>query len=346
MQRAKLSELMKILKGVSRSFYLSIRILRKPLRAPIGIAYLLARISDTIADTDLVSADIRIKVLNDFDAAVANERTNLDIEPELQSVNSDPKEKHLLNQISRILHFYTFMANEEKHEIKEVLKVVISGQILDLQRFDIEPKLIRALKDDEELDDYTWRVAGVVGKFWNTICKQKNVFDSEEQAKEMELIAIDYGKGLQLVNILRDLPGDLKNNRCYLPKKQLNTVGLKEDDLLDSSNWGSLKSIYMPLVDQAEKYLISGWRYVNRIPERNRLLRLACVWPVLIGLETLTGLRHSNPLSPEGKIKVNRGWVYKMMRSSVLVFLIPGRLSSLPVKLLSDSSQLNRVISP
>ena len=40
-----------LLKSVSRSFYLTIRILPARLQAPIGLAYLLARASDTIADT-------------------------------------------------------------------------------------------------------------------------------------------------------------------------------------------------------------------------------------------------------------------------------------------------------
>ena len=39
-----------VLKGVSRSFYLTLRILPKPLREPVGLAYLLARTADTITD--------------------------------------------------------------------------------------------------------------------------------------------------------------------------------------------------------------------------------------------------------------------------------------------------------
>ena len=39
-----------VLKGVSRSFYLTIRVLPKALREPVGLAYLLARAGDTIAD--------------------------------------------------------------------------------------------------------------------------------------------------------------------------------------------------------------------------------------------------------------------------------------------------------
>ena len=40
-----------VLRSVSRSFYLSLRVLPKPLRDPLSLAYLLARATDTIADT-------------------------------------------------------------------------------------------------------------------------------------------------------------------------------------------------------------------------------------------------------------------------------------------------------
>ena len=49
MQQAALDRLDTVLKRVSRSFYLSLRILPRSLRTPIGLAYLFARAADTIA---------------------------------------------------------------------------------------------------------------------------------------------------------------------------------------------------------------------------------------------------------------------------------------------------------
>ena len=36
------------------------------------------------------------------------------------------------------------------------------------------------------------------------------------------------GKVLQLVNILKDLPEDIRNGRCYLPMDELRRVGINE----------------------------------------------------------------------------------------------------------------------
>src|ERR1700751_775142 len=53
----------KLLRSVSRSFYLSIRFLPAQLREPVALAYLLARATDTVADTAQISASVRMEAL-------------------------------------------------------------------------------------------------------------------------------------------------------------------------------------------------------------------------------------------------------------------------------------------
>src|SRR5437588_11913522 len=53
-----------ILASVSRSFYLSIRLLPKKLRDPVSLGYLLARASDTIADTTDLPVALRAEKLH------------------------------------------------------------------------------------------------------------------------------------------------------------------------------------------------------------------------------------------------------------------------------------------
>ena len=50
--------LTELLRDVSRSFYLTLRVLPRPVRPQIGLAYLLARATDTIADTATGAARI------------------------------------------------------------------------------------------------------------------------------------------------------------------------------------------------------------------------------------------------------------------------------------------------
>ena len=91
---------------------------------------------------------------------------------------------------------------------------------------DASAEKITALETAAELDDYTYRVAGCVGEFWTKIC-HTHLFPNA-RLDEGQLIAdgVRFGKGLQLVNILRDLPADLKKGRCYLPTEKLDAAGL------------------------------------------------------------------------------------------------------------------------
>jgi farnesyl-diphosphate farnesyltransferase len=56
-----------LLRDVSRSFYLTLRVLPREIRPQISLAYLLARATDTIADTKAVPRAKRVETLQQFD---------------------------------------------------------------------------------------------------------------------------------------------------------------------------------------------------------------------------------------------------------------------------------------
>ena len=62
-----------LLASVSRSFYLSLKILPSEIRSAACLGYLLARATDTVADTDAIAAGERLQVLSGMAAAVAGE---------------------------------------------------------------------------------------------------------------------------------------------------------------------------------------------------------------------------------------------------------------------------------
>jgi farnesyl-diphosphate farnesyltransferase len=122
------------------------------------------------------------------------------------------------------------------------------------------------------------------------------------------------------VNILRDLPVDLRKGRCYLPVTRLAEAGLNPADLLLLENMGRFRGSYAHWLDQAEAHLAAGWRYTNTLPRGQVRVRLACAWPILIGAETLARLRRENVLDPTHRIKVNRPEVRSILWWSVLAY--------------------------
>ena len=131
---------------------------------------------------------------------------------------------------------------------------------------------------------------------------------------------VRFGKGLQLVNILRDLPADLRRGCCYLPAERLASLPLAPAELLEPANEPRLRPLYDGYLDRAEGHLRAGWAYTNALPRRSVRLRLACSWPILIGLETLQLLRTGKVLDPRQRIKVSRQRVRQLRLRSVLLY--------------------------
>ncbi len=297
-----------LLRDVSRSFYLTLRVLPKEIRPQVSLAYLLARATDTIADTKAVPRAKRVYALQQLQ--------NLSHVPELGTIaeqQTSPGEKQLLERLEDCIVTLGQFDEADGRRIQELLKIIVGGQIFDLQRFpgETEKELV-ALSNDEELDRYTYMVAGCVGEFWTKMCVAHLPALRDWNAGEMCALGVRFGKGLQLVNVLRDISKDLRIGRCYLPVSE-------PAALLDPRNFETIRPIYTHWLDAALAYLDAGWQYTMRIPRSQRRLRLACVWPIWIGLMTVARLRTENPLDPVRRIKISRNEVYGVIGQSLLV---------------------------
>lgn len=313
-----------LLKGVSRSFYLTLRVLPHPVRESIGLAYLLARATDTVADTDALPASDRLQTLQALLASVLDPGQPA---PDLGKVGGESTttaEQFLLGRFPDCLRMLRSLPADEQALIQRVIEVIVSGQDLDIQRFELSSSSgITALPDASSLDDYTYRVAGCVGEFWTDICMLKLPAMRRLDLSFMRLNGVRFGKGLQLVNILRDLPRDLQQGRCYLPEVELSELGVKPSDLLKPQTQSRIQPLLDRWMDQAMAHLDAGWLYTLMLPPGHWSLRLACAWPVLIGQETLVKLRSAPLLDPEVRVKVTRSKIRRILAGSLLSLPVP-----------------------
>src|SRR5215472_15933945 len=160
------AELWRLLKGVSRSFYLSVRFLPSRIRPAIALGYLLARTSDTIADANSLAAADRLKILNQLRAQLfAMDPSLRDGLKECAQQQREGAERQLLERVEEILACARQLPQNDQDLLLEVLGRIMRGQILDIERFELASSL-RALRSPEELDEYIYLVAGSVGEFW------------------------------------------------------------------------------------------------------------------------------------------------------------------------------------
>ncbi|MFZ1074357.1 MAG: phytoene/squalene synthase family protein [Verrucomicrobiia bacterium] len=320
-----------LLKATSRSFYLTLRVLPAAVRPQIGLAYLLARTTDTIADTELVPLEQRLDALHKLRDRILGSSTAPLNFGDLARQQASPAERVLLEKAEDSLALLQKLSPADLKLVRDVLTTIMGGQELDLRRFaGASAEEIVALETAAALDDYTYRVAGCVGEFWTKMCRA-HLFP-EARLDDVQLLndGVRFGKGLQLVNILRDLPADLHKGRCYLPAEKLEAVKLLPETVLSPANEARFLPLFHEHLDKAESHLAAGWTYTNTLPFGQFRVRLACAWPILIGWRTIEKLRAANVIELQQRVKVSRTEVRGIVIRSVLASPFPKAWRRLP----------------
>jgi farnesyl-diphosphate farnesyltransferase len=300
-----------ILRSVSRSFYLSIRFLPAQLRDPIALAYLLARATDSVADTPEISNLVRIetlKMLSDGIQGKASRDVVVDLIASFVLLQANKGERKLLESLPDCLNWLEQMEQTDRNDIRVVLDKITRGQMLDLERFD-NPNEIRALGTAADLDEYTYLVAGCVGEFWTRLCFRhvRNFTNLSED--QMLALGKRYGMALQLINVLRDAGADLRAGRCYFPEYELSAAHLAPSQILSEPE--RFESIYRAWLEKAKAGLECGMQYSRAIEDRR--VRAATVLPALIGARTLFLLEDAGALALQRTVKVPRHEVRTMI---------------------------------
>jgi farnesyl-diphosphate farnesyltransferase len=260
-----------ILKRVSRSFYLTLSVLPSAVRDQVGLAYLFARSADTIADSGQVDQKTRLDCLGllkaQFLKVEVNDQDIRAIQTVIAPTQSESNEQRLIEELGHCFSLYRQLHREDQKLIAGLLPTLIEGMEFDQMRFQGHSKgEVVALDTMNDLEYYTYAVAGCVGAFWTKMmCAHLSNLSDWDQSV-MVPVGIRYGKGLQLVNILRDLPQDLRKGRCYIPLSLLQEVGLQAKDLLNQKNFFVFRPILRRLILIARDNLDQGWQYTMAVP--------------------------------------------------------------------------------
>jgi farnesyl-diphosphate farnesyltransferase len=311
-----------LLKSVSRSFYLTLRILPVGMRDPVGLAYLLARAADTIADTSLIPPAKRMDLLLSLRSQVnglPDPETLLRMGLEVASQQSDSDEKILLESLGPALTVLSQLSQSDRDAVRDIVTTITKGMEFDLRTFPAESSgHIVALQKFAELDQYTYMVAGCVGEFWTKMTYAHAPGTFTEHPEVVVDRGIRFGKALQMTNVLRDCGKDLRIGRCYLPAPMLARLELTPQDLLLPETSSRAQPVLFELVKTALDHFREAVTYTLSLPAFSIRLRLACLWPVFIGLETLLLLVNNDRwLDPAKVSKIRRGDVYRIMALSL-----------------------------
>ncbi len=275
-----------LLKAVSRSFYLSMVWLPPTMRRGIALGYMLARATDSVADTSTAIPEKRVTVLRDMGRAIAGDLPTYELADLLRTLSGEmaaaqtkSAESILLSRFGECLELLAVVSEQERMLIRRVLATILDGQLWDLTYFAERS----TVDSDENTRRYTYLVAGCVGEFWTDLglATMGDRFCDSSRRDIMAKAGIRYGQGLQLVNILRDMEEDAERGRAYLCS--------------EAHLWQA----------RAVRYLNDGLDYARRLGMYK--LRFTAMLPALLGLKTLRLIAQR---AGAERVKITRRAVY------------------------------------
>ncbi len=300
-----------MLPRVSRTFAPTILMLPEALEKPVTVAYLLCRIADTVEDTERLKLNDKRLLLEKFiNIFKINEQNLPAFLNAIADFPSECADDELVHNIERVMSvFYSFPEKAQKHigfwvveMSRGMSKFAQAGGLKKLA-------FLRSMKD---LDEYMYYVAGTVGYLLTALFSSYSQKITPPLQKRLTKLAESFGKGLQLVNIIRDMTTDLRRGQSYIPEELLLKYELDRKTIFEKQNAPQAEKLFIELVDRAVAHLDQALDYILLIPKEEKGIRLFCMLPVFWAMRTLQKIQENTlALLGNEKVKVSRKMIKK-----------------------------------
>lgn len=231
----------------AKNFYWAFLVLPRRKRNALCAVYAFMRHADDISDdeaTPVLARREKLEALRDkFHRAVAGELTD---DPVLFALAHTQKAYEVPMEWLDKLVDGTMMDLQEEpsnSEPEEKLPTLRSAQ--DGAPAAVATRRLLTFHTFEDLYQYCYHVASVVG----LVCIK--IFGYRDA--KAERLAERTGIAFQLTNILRDVKEDAQMGRVYLPERDLQTFGIKVEDV---ASWPTLEQLRPVLQLEGERALV------------------------------------------------------------------------------------------
>jgi farnesyl-diphosphate farnesyltransferase len=295
-----------ILPKVSRTFALTIPQLPPALRRAVTNAYLLCRIADTIEDEPTLSVEDKRHYEEAFVDTVTGRadprRFAAELSP-LLSTQTLEAEHDLLHGLPLVLDMTRTLKPVQRAAIVNCLKVMSHG-MYDFQR----SVGLHGLETLRDMDRYCYCVAGVVGEMLTELFIDFEPALAAHRDTMMRL-AVSFGQGLQMTNILKDQWEDRSHGACWLPQDIFAEHGVCLTELHAGQQDANYADASNELIGIAHSHLRRALDYTLLIPATHAGVRRFCLWSVGLAVLTLRNLHENLDFSCGNQIKVSHNAV-------------------------------------
>lgn len=311
----------KILPRVSRTFALNISVLRGDIHRSILTAYLFCRIIDTVEDACKLDPQIKIRLLLEFSRLISEPAYRADKLSawikDCQVVDGTPNDLELLSQAARVFNVFDALPEPHRRQIIPSVHEMARGMAYFQKKFDFSR--LTLLEDENELEEYCYFVAGVVGEMLCNLFFAELPGLSAKARDTMKRNAVSFGLGLQMTNISKDVMADRNRGWSYVPKSLIVRNGLNVEEFSACVSTEKNLAVLEQLLRKTMGHLQDALEFTLAIPRHNFSIRLFCIWPLWMAMETVAVL-HNNQvlLTSEDPVKISRQTVKKILWTTPL----------------------------
>ncbi len=292
-----------LLKGVSRTFALTIPQLPNELYPAVANAYLLCRIVDTIEDEVSLDAEQKKYFCSQFINIVKSGENAEPFAKELAPLLSDQtlQAEHSLIQVTpRVIKITHSLDSEQIEALVCCVETMANGMPI-FQALDLNS----GVKTLDDMNDYCYYVAGCVGEM---LAKLFCHYSSDINIHKDELLAlsVSFGQGLQMTNILKDIWDDAKRGVCWLPQDIFTETGFDLKNLTPESNDENFRLGLEHLISIAHQHLANALKYTQLLPPHETGLRNFCLWALGMAILTLKNIKNKLDFNDSDQVKITR----------------------------------------
>jgi farnesyl-diphosphate farnesyltransferase len=172
-----------------------------------------------------------------------------------------------------------------------------------------ETDVSHGLRDLRDMDGYCYHVAGVVGEMLTELfCDYSPEIDRHRG--ELMRLAVSFGQGLQMTNILKDIWDDRQRGMCWLPRDVFARHGASLDRLEPGASGAAFEQALGFLIGIARSHLANALRYTLLIPAHETGIRRFCLWALGMAVLTLRKINARRAFRSGQEVKISRRSVY------------------------------------
>ena len=293
----------RILRDVSRTFALTIPQLPAPLVRVVGNAYLLCRIADTIEDDKHLSyvdkRQFSERFIQVVDGKLDAEQFARELYPRL-SLTATDGERDLIRHTPTVIRITHSFNERQQAALYRCIRIMTDG----MARYQ-EANVANGLKDQQDMDSYCYHVAGVVGEMLTELfCDYSSAINQNHD--ELMQLAVSFGQGLQMTNILKDIWDDQRRDMCWLPQSVLASYGVRLDGEAPLQNGKEFRQALGHLIGVASKHLGNALNYTLSLPTHEVGIRRFCLWALGMAILTLRKINSHRRFTSGNEVKISR----------------------------------------